>query len=193
MGTRRFATAENKLYLFSHCFGRFQCIHIWVPILLLAENVSSSTGSHIHFENFCLERGWDVSWKKWQLAPFLQSLLFFWDAVMLSKMLLVKFFFLTDILLSLYQFVLKVQFLKAWINFEDNLAICCWSVEQFYLFLPAQGCWSTWSVVVAIFLKEIRIRAVSAVDFGLLTVWDMMETTSENYMWFKYKNTTANP
>lgn len=37
--------------------SRFQCMCIWVPTLLLAEEVSSAIGSHVHFENFGLGRG----------------------------------------------------------------------------------------------------------------------------------------
>lgn len=49
--------------------------------------------------------------KKGQLAPFLLSMLF-GDAVMLFIELLEGFFFLTDIFVSLYQFVLKIQFMN---------------------------------------------------------------------------------
>lgn len=45
-----------------------------------------------------------------------------------------------------------------------------YNVEQFYLFAPAEGWWNPCSVIVVIHLKKVRIHAVSAVDFGLLTV-----------------------
>lgn len=55
-------------------------------------------------------------------------------------------------------------------------------MEQFYLFASAEGWWSPCSVIVVIHLKEVRIRAVSEVDFGLLTVQGMVKATSENYL-----------
>lgn len=52
-------------------------------------------------------------------------------------------------------------------------------MEQFYLFAPAKGWWSPGSVIVVIGLKKARICAVSAVDFGFLTVWGVVKATSE--------------
>lgn len=192
MGTRRFATAENKPYLFSHRLGRFQCIGIWVPVLLLAEDVSSSIGSHIHFENFGLGRDWDVGWKKGQVAPFLRSVLLFWDAFFN----VVNGVFLFDWHPSLsLPICFKSPVFESLNKFwgQSGSLLLKYGVEQFYLLIPAKGCWTPWSVVVAICLKEIGICAVFAVDLGLLTVREVVKATRENYSWFKYKNTTANP
>lgn len=54
-------------------------------------------------------------------------------------------------------------------------------MEQFYLFAPAKGWWSPCAVVVVIRLKEVRIRAVHAVDFGLVTVRGVAKATTENH------------
>lgn len=50
--------------------------------------------------------------KKGRLIPFLLSILLVGAAVMLSIVLLEGLFFLTDILVSLYQFVLKIHFMN---------------------------------------------------------------------------------
>lgn len=50
--------------------------------------------------------------KKGQLVPFLLSILLLGAAVILFMVLLEGFFFLTDILVSLYQFVFKIQFIN---------------------------------------------------------------------------------
>lgn len=193
MGTRRFATAENKPYVFSHRLGRF--IGIWVPVLLLAEDVSSSVGSHIHFENFGLGRGWGVGWKKGGSGPVSAKRIVILGCCH-AFLNVVSGVFLFDwrpslSLLICFKSPVFESLNKLW--GRSGSLLLKYVVEQFSLFIPAKGCWTPWSVAVAICLKEIGICAVSAVDFGLLTVGDVVKASSENYSWFKYKNTTANP
>lgn len=83
-----------------------------IPVLFLAEDACSSTGRYIHCRTIVLEEVQMLGAKKGQLAPFLLNMLLFGDAVMLFIELLEGFFFLTDIFVSLYQFVLKIQFMN---------------------------------------------------------------------------------
>lgn len=83
-----------------------------IPVLFLAEDACSSIGRHIHCRTLVLQEVQMLGTKKGQLVPFLLSILLFGAAVVLFIVLLEGFFFLTDILVSLYQFVLKIQFMN---------------------------------------------------------------------------------
>lgn len=159
-----------------------------IPVLFLAEDACSSIGRHIHCRTLVLEEVQMLGTKKGQLVPFLLSILLFGAAVVLFIVLLEGFFFLTDILVSLYQFVLKIQFMnKLW--GQSGSLLPKYSVEQFYVFVPAKGWWSPCSVSSSDSFEGSQDPCCFC--SGLLTVWGVVKATSENYSWFNY-HTAAN-
>jgi len=58
------------------CYRRKQAVFIFLSLgqisvysHLSTSPPTGSVGSHIHFVNFCLGRGWDVGWKKGAIGP----------------------------------------------------------------------------------------------------------------------------
>lgn len=176
--------------LFSHHLGRSQYIHIWYQSFFwLKVSVLHWEGTSI-CRTLVLEEVQMLGAEKGQLVPFLLSILLFGAGVTLFIVLQEWFFFLTGVLVSLYQFVFKIEFMnKLW--GQGGSLLLKYSGEQFYLFAPAKGWWSPCSVIAVIHLKEVRISAGFAMDFGLLTVWGVVKAASENHSWFKY-HTAAN-